>query len=101
MLPTHANQTYTYTHSCWMQWKGKWKGGTWQKVLGVIFVVFYTSCWSFPVCGFGQSLYNAWTCPRKSVCQNVLSCLLRWHSSLSAEVTKNANLGYSHDQSLS
>ena len=40
MLPTHANQTYTYTHSCWMQWKGKWKGGTWQKVLGVIFVVF-------------------------------------------------------------
>ena len=26
---------------------------------------------------------------------------LRWHSSLSAKVTKNANLGYSHDQALS
>ena len=27
--------------------------------------------------------------------------VLRWHSSLSAKVTKNANLGYSHDQGLS
>ena len=26
---------------------------------------------------------------------------LRWHSSLSAKVTKNANLGYSHDRGLS
>ena len=27
--------------------------------------------------------------------------ILRWHSSLSVEVTKNANLGYSHDRGLS
>ena len=27
--------------------------------------------------------------------------ILRWHSSLSAKVTKNANLGYSHDRGLS
>ena len=26
---------------------------------------------------------------------------LRWHSSLSAKVIKNANLGYSHDRGLS
>ena len=27
--------------------------------------------------------------------------VLRWHSSLSAKVTKNVNLGYSHDRGLS
>ena len=27
--------------------------------------------------------------------------VLRWHSSLSAKVTKNPNLGYSHDRGLS
>ena len=27
--------------------------------------------------------------------------VLRWHSSLSAKVTKSANLGYSHDRGLS
>ena len=27
--------------------------------------------------------------------------VLRWHGRLSAKVTKNANLGYSHDRGLS
>ena len=33
-------------------------------------------------------------------CVTILA-MLRWHGSLSAKVTKNANLGYSHDRGLS